>query len=88
MYLCFMYLYFMYQERLCLQPVQQRLAIGRGKDVGHGVLAGETATATSDRQQMQIVIAEHRHCGITQGTDFAQARQRVRPPVDQVACQP
>ncbi len=41
-----------------------------------------------DRQQMKIVIAEHRDGGIAQRHHFAQHGKRVGPAIDEIADEP
>jgi hypothetical protein len=44
--------------------------------------------AARQRQQMQIVIAQHRDSGIAQAAHKAQHLQRLRPAIDQITDQP
>ena len=41
-----------------------------------------------DRQQMQVVIAEHRHRGVAERHDLAQHAERVGSAIDEVADEP
>ena len=70
------------------QPGQQLVAVGRRQNRIERVALVRTAVAFGQRQQVQIVIAEHADGRAAQTFDEAQHRQRIRPAVDQVADQP
>jgi len=76
------------RQRPVAQPVEQFVAVRRGQDVGHRVGTVRIADAVRDRQQVQIVVAEHHGGARAERLDAAQRRQRLRPAVDQVAGEP
>jgi len=70
------------------QPVEQAVAVGRGDHVPERVVFASLDRALSKRQQMQIVVAEHGQCAITQIPYEAQCSERGRTAVDEVAHEP
>jgi len=70
------------------QPVEQAVAIGRGEYVPEGVVFASLDGALSERQQMQIVVAEHAHSALAQVTHEAQRGKRGRAAVNEVAHEP
>ena len=60
------------------EPADQRVAIRRLEDGVDRVVAMGLAMAGGDRQQVEIVIAEHGDCGVAQRHHFAQDRKRIR----------
>ena len=76
------------QHRPLAQPCQQFLPI---RGVEHGierVAAVLLRMAGGHGEQVKVVIAQHRHCGIAQISHQAQGRERVGPAVYQVADKP
>jgi hypothetical protein len=41
-----------------------------------------------DREQVEVVVAEHGNCRITEAHDFAQHRERSGPAIDEIADEP
>jgi len=70
------------------QPVEQAVAVGRGDHLPKRVVFAGLGGALSERQQMQIVVAEHAHRAITQIAHEAQCGERGRAAVDEIADQP
>jgi len=70
------------------QPVEQGVAVGRGDYLPKRVALASPDGALSERQQMQIVVAEHGHRAITQITHEAQGGERGRAAVDEIAHEP
>src|SRR5690606_18101959 len=60
----------------------------RLQDFANGVGLRWLAHPRGRRQQVQVVIAQHRHGTLAQADDAAQAGQRLRAAVDQVAGEP
>jgi len=76
------------RHRPVSQPVEQPVAVGRGDHVAKRVVFATLDGALGQRQQMQIVVAEHGHRAITQITHEAQCGERGRAAVDEVAHEP
>jgi len=76
------------KQPLVAQPVEQFVAVWRRQHLIDGVLAMRFDEAVGDRQQVQVVVAEHDHRLVAQRPCPAQHRQRIRPAVDQIAHQP
>jgi len=74
-------------QRPLAQPVQQRIAVGRGQDVVQGVAAVRRAHAQRHGQQVQVVVAQQAGGGVAQCLHAPQHGQRPRAAVDQVAQQ-
>jgi len=78
------------QQRAAQQPVHEFVAV-RGpqhrhqRRIGPG---GARHTARVQRQQMQIVVAQHRHRRAAQRAHEAQTFQALRTAIDQIAGQP
>ncbi len=75
-------------ERPRGQPADQRVAVRRGENGVERVAAMRLAVTGGDRQQVEVVIAEHRDGGIAERHHFAQYRERSGPAVDEVADEP
>ncbi len=75
------------RQRLVPQPVDQRIAVGGAEDVVEGVPLAQLAHAGGDRQQVDVVVAQHRAgpSALAQHDDPSQRAERIRPAVDQVA---
>ena len=76
------------RERPPPQPIQQFVGVGRAQHIGDGVRLSQGFYAAGDREQMQIVVAEHCDRAFAQTFYQAQHTQRMRPAVHQVAAQP
>ena len=76
------------KQALVAQPVEQFGTVGRRQHLSDRILAMRFDEAVGDRQQVQIVVAEHDHRLVAQRLCPAQHRQRIRAAVDQVAHQP
>ena len=70
------------------QPVEQRVGIGRIEDLAQRVALAGLAHAGGDREQVQVVIAEHHRHGVVERHQAAQRRERFGTAIDQVADQP
>jgi len=77
-----------YDERARGEPRDERVAVGRREDRVQRVLAVRLAVAGGDRQQMEVVVAEHRDRCVTERHHLAQHGERSGPAVDEVADQP
>jgi len=75
-------------QRPVPQPVEQPVAVGRGEHVPKRVVFTTLDGALSQRQQVQIVVAEHGHRAIAQITHEAQCDKGGRAAVDEVAHEP
>ena len=73
---------------LVAQPVEELIAVVRMQYVIERVAAMGLAHTGRDDEQMQIVIAEHRHGALPQAAHEAQRFDRLRPAVDQIADEP
>jgi len=78
----------LHDERPPREPVDEALPIGRREHVVERVAAMRAAQARGDREQMEVVIAEHRSRGVAQRDHFAQHRERRRSAIDEVADEP
>ncbi len=77
------------QQRPCLQPVEQALAVGRVDDRSQdGIGLAPLGVAARERQQVQVVIAEHDDRGVAQARDEPQHAERIGPAIDEVADEP
>ena len=54
-------------QRPCQQPLEQRVAVGSGEDLIERVGSAAPLHAVGDRQQVQIVIAEHHRGVVAEG---------------------
>ena len=70
------------------QPVQQFVAVRRIQNLVERIALVHTSKAFGQRQQVQIVVAEHADGGITQISDGPQHGQRIRSAIDQIADKP
>jgi len=70
------------------QPVQQFIPVGRIQDLIKRIALVRPSEALGQRQQVQVVVAEHADGGIPQFFDCAQHRQRIRSAIDQIAHKP
>jgi len=70
------------------QPGKELVAVGRIEDGRQRVVAMRLAMAGGDRQQMQVVIAEHRHRGVAERSNLAQHGERFRSAIDEIADEP
>jgi len=75
-------------HRAASQPVEQVIPIRRGEHFPQRVVLAALDMALGERQQMQIVIAEHDHGAISEIAHEAHGRERGRAAVDQVADEP
>ena len=75
-------------ERAAADPVEQLGAIGRGKDVVVSVGPMGFAQSRGNRQQVQVVIAEHGGDPLTLFDHPAKRVKRARAAIDQIAGQP
>ena len=79
----------MVQQRSRLQPVEQAFAIRRLQDGPQPVVAvAPLGVAAGERQQVQVVIAEHDGGRIAEAGNPAQHVERGGPAVDEVADEP
>jgi len=76
------------RQRPRAHPVDQRVAVGRGEDVVERVGAVRAADARGHRQQVQVVVAQHRDQPLALRDRPAQAVGRARAAVDDVAGHP
>lgn len=76
------------QQRPSPQPVQQLVYVGRGEHLVQGVLPVRLALPRGDRQQVQVVVAQHRDGRVAQLLDETKRVERVGSPVDQIAGEP
>src|SRR5688500_9578757 len=70
------------------QPLQERVAIRRGEHGLEGVAALSWRDAFSHAQQMEVVVSENRGRRIAQRTHEAQATERIRTAVHEIADEP
>jgi len=73
---------------LLSQPDQQFVAVRRIQYLVERIAFVHPPETFGQRQQVQIVVAEHTDGGISQFPDGPQHRQRSRPAVDQIAHKP
>ena len=76
------------RQLLPAQPVQQFIPIRRGENLVQRIALVQLADARRHRDQMQIVIAQHRDRAVAQRLHQAQHLQRTRPAIDQIADEP
>jgi hypothetical protein len=71
------------------QPVKQVAGVRGVEELGEGVTpAGRALAAVGDRQQVHVVIAEHRDRLVSESAYQPQGIERARPAVDEVAGEP
>jgi len=70
------------------QPVEQAIAVGRRDHIPERIVSAGLDRALSERQQMQIVVAEHGQRAIPQIVHEAQGGKRGRAAVDEIADEP
>ena len=70
-----------------LQPVEQRLPVGRRRTGAETVLVA-AGVAARRREQVQVVVAEHDDCRVAEPCDEAQHVERARAAIDEVADEP
>ena len=76
------------QQRHLPQPLNQVVAIFRLENPPQVLFGRPRAGRHGERQQMQIVITQHRDGGFAERADEAQRFQRFRPTIDQVPDEP
>ena len=76
------------RERACDQPLEQRVTIARGEQLIERIGAAAPLRAVRDREQVQVVVAEHHDGVVTEGAHEAQRLERSRATVDEVAHEP
>ena len=77
------------EQGLAAEPGEEVVAVGRAEDVVQGVAtARPLARHQREREQMQVVIAQHRDGGRAERHDPAHDAERVRAAIDEVAGQP
>ncbi len=76
------------QQRAVAQPLQQFVPIRGVHQLLQPVFLLERGYPVGDRQQVQIVVAEHGDGTVAQPFDEAQGVERVRAAGDQIAAQP
>lgn len=74
-------------QRLVTQPCDELVAIGRGEDVGDRVALAGFAHPCSDRQEVDVVVAQDGACaaGLAKRDDLAKRGERLWASVDEVA---
>ena len=78
---------FLHRQRLLAQPVQHGRAVGCLQQFLQGVTPLGAPRAMGQRQQAQVVVAQHRAGAGPQRHQAAQHLGRCRAPVDQIAQQ-
>src|SRR5262245_60578702 len=78
----------MMKHRARAQPSEQLIAIRRAQDFIQRVFALARLADERDREQMQVVIAEHDDRGVAQLLDSTQYAERFGATVDEVADEP
>ena len=76
------------QQGPAQEPLQEGIAVGSGQYVVERIAAADTRLSASDREQMQVMVAEDDRCGIAQSANASQRLQRFRPAVDKIADEP
>ena len=79
---------FDHHQRPRLQPVQQRVAIRRGEYRVKRVAAMLSAVPGRHRQQVEVMVAQNRRCGVTQRHHIVQNFERAWPAIDEITDQP
>ena len=75
------------RQRAVAQPIEQRVAVGRGEDVAQRIRAVRPAHALRHHQQVQVVVAQQAGRRIAQRRHAPQHGQRFGTAVDQIAQQ-
>ena len=70
------------------QPVEQLISIGRGQHLGERVVLAALEVTFGQREQVQIVVAEHHDRAISEVAYEAQGRERTRAAIDQISDEP
>ena len=76
------------QERPGAQPRDELLAVGRVEHILEGVALAGFLDALGHADEVQVVIAQHRHSGGAEVLYEAQAAQRIGAAVHEVADEP
>ena len=79
---------FGHDQRPCAKPVDQLVAIRRGEDRVERVLAVRLAVAGGDREEMEVVVAEHRDRRISKCHHLAKDSEGAGAAVDEIADEP
>src|SRR5690349_10613840 len=70
------------------QPVDQLVAVRCIEHIRKRVIRAQLGATRGDRDQMQVVIAEHADRARAQSAYEAQSAQRIRTAIDKIADQP